>query len=330
MLGPTMHLASSRCLHDTFRAAAFAALMLLLLGVVGCTFDSVSGAASCKGEGCSEPRRSAMGADADADADKWKPSSAPDAAARDASESQIATQAPARVPTNSSEPAETKPAADDDAGADSMSTDSSHTMLGPCSKDRPQKEICNTIDDDCDDKVDEECECPSTEPVACYDGPRGTLDVGICRAGTRTCEAGTLGPCIGAVLPGVEACNAIDDDCNGEVDDVEGRDTDIKNCGYCGNSCVPGESCCAGRCVNPLQANDPLNCGECGRACTEGGLPGCCNGGCVDLLSDTTCGACNNACGLLKLGGGFLCSCRQTNDGPQCVAQMEGDEQLCR
>jgi hypothetical protein len=56
---------------------------------------------------------------------------------------------------------------------------------------------------------------------ACYSGPAGTMNVGICRAGTRTChyDGSGWGPCSGQVLPGAEdTCNGIDDDCDGAID----------------------------------------------------------------------------------------------------------------
>ena len=192
---------------------------------------------------------------------------------------------------------------------------------GACASGRT--EICNTIDDDCDKRVDEDCECPSTEPVACYDGPSSTLGVGNCRAGTRSCTAGALGPCLGAVLPSEETCNEVDDDCNGQVDDLPSLVEDTKNCGSCGNECARNESCCDGRCVNP-RGDDAAHCGGCGMACTEGERPGCCAGRCVDLLSNSTCGSCNNACG-------FICACMLTEaEGPRCVAQMDNQEWLCQ
>jgi hypothetical protein len=192
-----------------------------------------------------------------------------------------------------------------------------------------QKEICNTLDDDCDGKVDENCECPSRDEVACYDGPAGTLNVGACRAGTRSCESGALSPCEGAVLPTEETCNERDDDCNGRVDDLPSLAEDVMNCGRCGNVCAYGENCCDGRCVNPF-GEDRDHCGGCGMACSEGRVPGCCGGRCVDLSNDATCGTCNNACGLLRLGGGFVCSCMLTLEaGPQCMAQADGDAWLC-
>ncbi len=60
------------------------------------------------------------------------------------------------------------------------------------------------------------CEPEATE--ACYGGPAGTEDVGICKAGTRTCAGDGSGysECSGEVLPGVEDCYVRgDEDCDG-------------------------------------------------------------------------------------------------------------------
>ena len=264
----------------------------------------------------------------------WKPSTGPESTAsasqreRDASAAQ-ASATGAKTPDAAAHDARVGQDDELDAGDPPKKPVSTQpTPNSGCASGRT--EICNTIDDDCDKKVDEDCECPSAEPVACYDGPSSTLDVGNCRAGTRSCAAGALGPCLGAVLPSDETCNEIDDDCNGRVDDLPSLVEDTKNCGGCGNECARNESCCAGRCVNP-RGEDPMHCGGCGMACTEGERPGCCGGRCVDLLSDPTCGSCDNACGILRLGGGFICSCKLTEtDGPQCMAQMDNQEWLCQ
>ena len=47
----------------------------------------------------------------------------------------------------------------------------------------------------------EGCICDATDPVACYDGPEGTIDVGICRAGYRRCVDGIWSACEGQVSP---------------------------------------------------------------------------------------------------------------------------------
>ncbi|MGC4117712.1 MAG: hypothetical protein QM765_24775 [Myxococcales bacterium] len=101
------------------------------------------------------------------------------------------------------------------------------TGFGPCVGEVvPAPETCNTPeDDDCDGQTNEEgegCVCPPGAVGVCYSGPPGTAGVGICRAGTRACDArGTRwGPCVGEVLPGVETCQTPeDDDCDGQTNE---------------------------------------------------------------------------------------------------------------
>jgi cysteine-rich repeat protein len=74
--------------------------------------------------------------------------------------------------------------------------------------------------------------CMPGEKQACYDGPDGTLGIGACKAGEATCAAdgSGFGACEGAVVPGVEDCDAAmtDEDCDGKVNDK-------------GKSCVCGD-----------------------------------------------------------------------------------------
>lgn len=80
-------------------------------------------------------------------------------------------------------------------------------------------ETCNGFDDDCDGQVDEDLS------RACYTGPAGTADVGLCRAGTQVCgklDDGSFGygACLGQQLPVTELCDGADNDCNGVIDDA--------------------------------------------------------------------------------------------------------------
>src|SRR5690606_34367855 len=62
------------------------------------------------------------------------------------------------------------------------------------------------------------CEPGATE--SCYSGPEGTLDVGVCVAGTRTCddEGAGFGPCEGEVTPTAELCGTpADENCLGDA-----------------------------------------------------------------------------------------------------------------
>jgi hypothetical protein len=98
------------------------------------------------------------------------------------------------------------------------------------------------------------CTCKPMDTQSCYQGAPGTLGIGVCAAGKRTCnEGGTAwGPCIGQVLPAPEICaNNADEDCNGKIDDV----TDVDGDGWtaCNGDCceVPGPGCASPKLVNP-------------------------------------------------------------------------------
>ncbi|MCB9544680.1 MAG: hypothetical protein H6706_02150 [Myxococcales bacterium] len=107
----------------------------------------------------------------------------------------------------------------------------------------PGPEACNGEDDDCDGAVDEggQCRCTPGDTVACYEGP-GAPDVGICRAGTRTCgQDHQFGACARQVGPMPETCDARDQDCDGAVD--EGLD---RACGSDVGRCRQGVQRCVG------------------------------------------------------------------------------------
>ena len=97
--------------------------------------------------------------------------------------------------------------------------------------------------------------CSAGDFLSCYNAPVATMGVGPCKAGIRVCSGGSFGACSGAVLPSVELCDGLDNDCNGQVDETFNLQTDLLNCGQCGNSCaakawphVALYSCSAGQC----------------------------------------------------------------------------------
>ncbi len=84
------------------------------------------------------------------------------------------------------------------------------------------------------------CDCNRAdfpEPEICYEGPGGTLGVGGCHAGLRTCEDDRWSACDGQVLPAEEICNREDDDCGGQEDN--GVASECRTCGTdCRTECV--------------------------------------------------------------------------------------------
>ncbi|MCC6214083.1 MAG: hypothetical protein IT376_04395 [Polyangiaceae bacterium] len=91
------------------------------------------------------------------------------------------------------------------------------------------------------------------------------------------CAVGTVGwvdnlvlqcdPADCACQPGLTECGAVCTD----------TDTDVRNCGACGNVCGPGRSCVAGSCLCPVAD---------------------CTGVCKDIYHDEdACGGCGNVCG---------------------------------
>lgn len=120
---------------------------------------------------------------------------------------------------------------------------------GPCVGEQlPGVENCEAgmVDEDCDGLVNEEglaCICSPSVTEACYTGPAGTQDVGICVGGQKTCAVDGLGygPCVGEVKPNAETCvmSLLDEDCDGLLNE-EGADC---TCGDGIISAMIGEEC---------------------------------------------------------------------------------------
>jgi hypothetical protein len=125
-----------------------------------------------------------------------------------------------------------------------------------CESDDCDDSDPNTIaqcGESCDDNpLRAGCPCEAGAVVACYMGPDGTANNGVCAAGLKTCGADGWGGCDGQVLPTVSvetACNEIDDNCDGTVD--EG----VKSvCNDCNAECV--EICVGVGCDAPFEADE--------------------------------------------------------------------------
>ncbi len=117
-------------------------------------------------------------------------------------------------------------------------------------------------------------------------------------------------------LGGGEACDAIDNDCDGQVDEGIDTNTDLQNCGGCGERCQPPNAtgdcaegvCSIDECLQDFQDADGEVANGCEAGCSpsNGGVEACdnidndCDGSAdegFDFANDEAhCGACNQNC----------------------------------
>lgn len=173
---------------------------------------------------------------------------------------------------------------------------------------------CQKCDDpDCDEEAGDLCcagECIKDQLT--NDAHCGGCGI-ACAADERCCG--------GLCVPLDENCTRCGDDCSatgrlccGECTPI----TDPTNCGGCGVTCAPGETCCGeAGCVNTLTNNS--HCGGCNQSCGENICsnghccpPGhhFCDGKCVALSSNAHCGRCGNKCGTNFLDFRTCMACR--------------------
>lgn len=183
----------------------------------------------------------------------------------------------------------------------------------------PVAEICNGQDDDCDGVIDGTV--PSGTPVTCTTNAQCTstqwcAQVGAakqcvasptdsagdcappglqlpvpppCQKGALACVGGVKS-CVGYVGPAgtTDACG-VDTNCDGQLTNQPNLQTDVKNCGSCGNDCTklsPGGhgvwACQSGACVrtgcDPGFINCDGNNNDCEKACTFISANEQCNG----------------------------------------------------
>jgi len=161
----------------------------------------------------------------------------------------------------------------------------------------PGAETCDGRDENCNGTIDD-----GVVPRACYAGPAGTVGVGVCRAGTQSCIAGTFGACTGEVLPSAETCDGRDNNCNGTVDE-----------GIAPRVCYSGPAGTAG-----------VGLCRTGTQTCSGGAFGACAGEIVPVAE--VCDGLDNNCNAMiddgNPGGGVACGLTvgQCRGVTQCVA----------
>lgn len=165
---------------------------------------------------------------------------------------------------------------------------------------RSSVEVCNDADDDCDGAVDDGFECRIDAVESCASEGEGCTGQRVCTAACAwsACTAACTDP--------------IPDCCAGLCTSLA---TDEANCGACGESCLAGETCCEGECV------------EC---CTEAD----CDDG--NPCTVETCAAAKHTCDRRQAadttpcGGGICCGGSCAAGAECCVASDCPGGPACR
>ncbi|MBK8253476.1 MAG: hypothetical protein IPK82_12515 [Polyangiaceae bacterium] len=106
----------------------------------------------------------------------------------------------------------------------------------------PSTEVCDGVDNNCDGVIDKTGAQPPSDSVGPCNIPTPPPPgaTSPCMAGTKACTAGVI-QCVGSVGPTstVDTCG-VDANCDGVLTNQPNLQTDVNNCGTCGNNCYAG------------------------------------------------------------------------------------------
>ncbi|MEW5854818.1 MAG: MopE-related protein [Myxococcota bacterium] len=116
----------------------------------------------------------------------------------------------------------------------------------------PRQEICNGVDDDCDGDTDLAAGEPPPEAVGPCNvpvPPPPGADT-VCQAGYLACVGGSVA-CVNSIAAQstTDTCG-VDANCDGQLTNQPNLNTDVRNCGSCGNDCLAGAVHANWACVN--------------------------------------------------------------------------------
>jgi len=229
----------------------------------------------------------------------------------------------------------------------------------------PDLEICNGQDDDCDNAVDETfalqtdpancggCDTRCVIPNAFAACVAGECTIDACEAGFHNRDPSITNGCeYECTESGAEVCDGRDNDCDLETDEATDLQTDLGNCGVCGNacnypnaagSCVEG-ACVMGECVSGFEnLNQQVDDG-CELRCTRtvescNGLDDDCDGRVDETLtpptfcrnvSSTPCAGTVATCRAGDSGTTWYCDYPTTVDfSPSLPNGLAADEARC-
>jgi hypothetical protein len=186
--------------------------------------------------------------------------------------------------------------------------------FGPCLlEQQPLTEICNGLDDDCDNRIDE--------------GTGGADCSSNCGHGTTVCMNGMI-QCDSVQLPDDDTCDGVDDDCDTMIDE------DYVSQGSCGMGqvCNGMQQCIGGMvvCVGTPVGQESCNCtdDDCDTVVDEGSL---CPSGtqCTQCQCAAQCVPGEFPCPLGKICVNNFCL-TDVCFGMTCPDDALGNKQVCR